>query len=135
MWLPQERTNRGSRMADVLLAGKDWKFRALLRAQLIEEGFDVEAHETVGELGSAPVLPHPKTRFPKLLIADVSRSADPRKDLATLTGWSRHMPVWVIASRSIVRMDELQAGAFEAYLFRPVDVSDLVIRVKQRLSR
>ena len=34
-------------MAQVLITGKDWTSRALLRAQLIEEGFDVEAYENV----------------------------------------------------------------------------------------
>ncbi|PYV11354.1 MAG: hypothetical protein DMG23_04550 [Acidobacteria bacterium] len=31
----------------VLLVGKEWKARVLLRAQLIEEGLEVEAHESV----------------------------------------------------------------------------------------
>ena len=36
-------------MTQVLLAGKDWQARALVRAQLIEEGLDVEADETIRE--------------------------------------------------------------------------------------
>ena len=34
-------------MSHILIAGKDWQARALLRAQLLEEGFEVEAHETI----------------------------------------------------------------------------------------
>ncbi len=56
-------------MNRVLLVGKDWQARALLRAQLIEEGLKVEAHETVQEavesLEMSPLLPG-------LLVADLS---------------------------------------------------------------
>ncbi|MEJ2010379.1 MAG: hypothetical protein P8Z30_19865 [Acidobacteriota bacterium] len=37
-------------MAQILIAGKGWTARALLRAQLIEEGFDAEAYDSVGDV-------------------------------------------------------------------------------------
>ena len=68
-------------MVDVVLVGKDWQSRALLRAQLIEEGIEVDAHQTTAELGSPPLHPHPKARLPRLVIADVSASDNPDEDL------------------------------------------------------
>src|SRR5271157_2543024 len=69
-------------VAQVLLSGKDWQARALLRAQLIEEGVSVEAYETVDE-----ALAHLEWCFPlpALLIADISTSDGPTTDVEHLT--------------------------------------------------
>jgi CheY-like chemotaxis protein len=68
-------------MPRILIAGKDWRARALLRAQLIEEGFDVEAfedvHAAVDHLLAIKDLP-------QLLIADLFESEKPREDVAAL---------------------------------------------------
>ena len=119
-------------MADVVLVGKDWQARALLRAQLIEEGVEVEAHETAAELGTAPVHPHPTAEFPKLLIADLFASDDPKADLDRLAGWAKRLPVWIIVGHSVVSGYKLEGRGFEAILYRPVDLHDLVERIKQR---
>ena len=55
-------------MAQVVLLEKDWPTRALLRAQLIEEGLEVEAIETAGEAFAMLQGPEPR---PSLLIADL----------------------------------------------------------------
>ena len=47
-WVPRPaRSQGGWLMSCVLIAGKDWQARALLRAQLLEEGFEVEAFEAI----------------------------------------------------------------------------------------
>lgn len=65
-------------VSQILIAGKDWQSRALLRAQLLEEGFEVEALEAIPEalaaLGAG-------TNLPGLLIADISASDDPSPTL------------------------------------------------------
>jgi hypothetical protein len=86
-------------VAQVFLAGKDWQARALLRAQLLEEGVSVEAFETVREalaqLESYPVRP-------SLLVADVSASDHPSADVDSLASWATRIPVWIIASHTSI---------------------------------
>ena len=119
-------------MAQILLVGEDWKTRALLRAQLIEEGLDVEAHESVGAALSDSEDP---ALLPLLLVADVSASGDAARELDQLARWSNRIPVWVIASRSAIDEKDLQGRGFEAVLFRPVDLGKLVEQIKQRVAR
>ena len=118
-------------MSQILMAGKDWQARALLRAQLLEEGFDVEAHETVNEaVASLESAPSP----PDLFLADVSQSDDPSADVEALAAWSRKVPIWIIASRAFIIEKGLRGHGFEMILLRPVDVGELVEQVKQRLE-
>ena len=103
----------------------------MLRAQLLEEGFEVEAHETVREaLESLESGPRP----PDLFLADVSSSDDPSADVEALAAWSRKVPIWIIASRSFIIEKGLRGHGFEMILLRPVDVGELVDQIKQRLE-
>jgi CheY-like chemotaxis protein len=118
-------------MSQILIAGKDWQARALLRAQLLEEGFEVEAYETIPEaLATLPSAPNP----PDLLIADISASDDPSADVEALASWSRRVPIWIIASRAFIIEKGLKGHGFEMILLRPVDVGELVDQIKQRLE-
>jgi CheY-like chemotaxis protein len=118
-------------VAQVFLAGKDWQARALLRAQLIEEGVSVEAYETVEEalaqleLGSA---------LPALLIADLSTSDHPSADVERLASWARRIPIWIIASHTSSVKGGFEGRGFEKLLFRPVDMGQLLQQIKQRLA-
>ncbi len=115
-------------MTQVLLVGNDWKFRALLRAQLIEEGMDVEAHETVSDaiqnLAASGVLPG-------LFVADLSSSTDPAGDTEELAKWAPSVPVWIIASQGL---RNLEGRGFEMILHRPLDVGQLIIAIKRRIG-
>jgi DNA-binding NtrC family response regulator len=115
----------------VILAGKDWQARALLRAQLIEEGVDVEAYETVqealGQLELSPVLP-------PLLIADICASDHPSADVDSLASWAKRIPIWIIASHTSSVKGGLKGRGFEKLLFRPVDMGKLLQQIKQRLA-
>jgi DNA-binding NtrC family response regulator len=115
----------------ILIAGKDWQSRALLRAQLLEEGFDVEAHETVSDalahLQAGPSLPH-------LLIADISASDGPTSDVEALSAWSRKIPTWIIAGRGYVIETDAEGRGFERSLLRPIDLGGLIEQIKQRLA-
>jgi len=119
-------------MSQILVAGKDWQARALLRAQLLEEGFDVEAYETVPEalasLGTGP-------RQPDLFLADVSQSDDPLADVEALAVWSHRIAIWIIASRAFISEKNLRGHGFEMTFLRPVDVGELLRQVKHRLER
>jgi len=118
-------------MAHLLLADKDWQARALLRAQLIEEGLDVEAYESVAE---AVASLESQTPPPELLLADISMSDDPAGDVEALTAWTKRVAIWVIASPSLIAQGSLKGRGFEMILFRPVDVGELVEQIKRRVE-
>jgi DNA-binding NtrC family response regulator len=118
-------------MTQVLLAGQDWKARALLRAQLLEEGVDVEAHETVTD---AIASLEASEFMPGLFIADLAESDDPSADIDDLAKWTREVPVWIIASHSMIVESTLRGRGFELILFRPVDVGELVGQIKRRVE-
>ena len=118
-------------MAKVLLVGKDWQARALLRAQLIEEGVSVEAYETVDDALGQLEWSFP---LPALLIADISTSDNPTVDVERLTIWARRIPIWIIASHTVSVKGGLEAHGFETILFRPVDMRILLQQIKRRLE-
>ena len=118
-------------VAEILLVAKDWQARALLRAQLLEEGLEVEAHETVNQ---AVASLDARERLPNLVLADLSMSEDPTFDAELLAAWAKQVPVWVIASRNLIAQKTLQGRGFEMILFRPVDVGELVEQIKRRVE-
>jgi CheY-like chemotaxis protein len=119
------------RVRHILIAGKDWQARALLRAQLLEEGFEVEAYETIPDALAAL---GPGANLPNLFIADVSASGDPSADVEALSVWSRKLPIWIVASRAYIIEKGLRGHGFEMILLGPVDVGELVEQIKQRLE-
>jgi DNA-binding response OmpR family regulator len=118
-------------VSHILIAGKDWQARALLRAQLLEEGFEVEAYETIPDALAAL---GPGANLPNLFIADVSASDGPSADVEALSSWARKVPIWIIASRTYIVEKGLRGHGFEMILLRPVDVGELVEQIKQRLE-
>jgi len=118
-------------VAQVFLAGKDWQARALLRAQLLEEGVSVEAFETVRE--ALAQLEFYAVR-PALLIADIAASDHPSPDIDSLAIWARSIAIWIIASHTSIVPGGLDGRGFERLLFRPVDLGKLVEQIRQRLG-
>jgi DNA-binding NtrC family response regulator len=118
-------------MSQILIAGKDWHSRALLRAQLLEEGFGVEAFETVSD---ALESLEPGRNLPHLVIGDVSASDRPSAEVDALAAWCRKIPTWIIASRTYNVEQGFGGRAFEMILLRPIDVGELVEQIKRRLS-
>jgi CheY-like chemotaxis protein len=118
-------------MAQVLVVGEDWQFRALLRAQLIEEGLEVEAYETVR---TALATLEETNVLPAMLVADLFASDDPATDVEQLATWTSSIPIWIIASRNLIAEKRLKGRGFEVILFRPVDMGEVVEQIKQRLE-
>ena len=114
------------------MAGKDWQARALLRAQLIEEGVNVEGYETVAEALAQLEL---RSVLPALLVADISGSDHPLTDVECLASWTGRLPVWIIAGHTSSVKGGLEGRGFEKVLLRPVDMGKLVLQIQQRLSR
>ena len=116
-------------MTQVVLIGREWKLRALLRAQLLEEKIEVEAYETAGDAVRAF---RGRFRPPQLVILHLS-AADSADKMDELAQWSRRVPVWVIASRNAIEAQELKGRGFELVLFLPIDVGELVDKIKRRV--
>jgi CheY-like chemotaxis protein len=118
-------------MPGVLLIGKNWSTRALLRAQLLEEGASVEAFESVGEaiqaLDASGVLP-------SLIIADISSSDRAEGDDNLLAPIARAVPIWIIAGKSVAISKNLEGRGFERILYKPLDAGELVEEIKRRLE-
>ncbi len=118
-------------MPRILIAGKHWTSRALLRAQLIEEGFDVEAYEDVK--GGVNRLWGSRD-MPALLVVDLFESEGPMEDIATLAHWAKLLPIWIISGHGTSGAATLAGQGFERVLFRPLDMGKLVQEIKVRLS-
>jgi len=116
-------------MGSVILAGRDWRFRALLRAQLLEEEIEVEAHEAPREaLNSLTDL----KILPRLLVADLFGSPNPKAELKLLSKWASLTPIWVILSHAFREEESLEGQGFERVLYRPLDVAQLVKDIRRR---
>jgi len=118
-------------MSRVLLVGKHWTARTLLRAQLIEDGLDVEARESVQ--GAVARLQASKV-MSRLLVADLSQSENPTEDVSPLSQWSKLVPTWVMAGHGVVDAEALEGRGFEKVLFRPLDMGKLGQQIKKRLA-
>lgn len=117
-------------MAKILISGSDWTSRALLRAQLIEEGFEVEACEAVQEV--VRLLWASKT-LPALVVADLFESAHPAEDTVLLSRWAKLAPIWVLAGHGSAEAESLDGRGFERVFYRPLDVGKLVQQIRERL--
>jgi hypothetical protein len=117
-------------MGPMVLIGRDWSTRALLRAQLLEEGVEVKAYDSLKDAVLAFDL-----SLPALLVADLTASDDPEAEIRDLASWVKSVPTWIIASRSSGVVAHLEGRGFERIFFRPVDMGELVSFVKQRLLR
>jgi DNA-binding response OmpR family regulator len=116
-------------MAQVILVGKDWQARALVRAQLIEEGVEVESYTTARE-----ALEAMGELLPGLFIADLTESENPEGEIEELAKWTRQFPVWILAGRSLIAGKSLRGRGFEMILYRPIDVGELVEQIKRRIE-
>lgn len=118
-------------VAGVLLVSPDWRTRALLRAQLIEEGCAVIALESLEDAESEL----PRSGFePTLLIAELADDEPAASQIDRLAAWTGRVAVWVLATCTSGIEDQLRSHRFEEVIFRPFGIKELVDRIKQRLG-
>ncbi len=114
----------------IILVSRDWRLRVLLRAQLLEEGLEVEAFEdcraALASLGEGEP-------FPNLLIADLSSSDNPAREADLLFYWVDQFPTWVISSYALAVDSNLSARGFDRVLSRPIGLGDLVKEIRLRV--
>jgi hypothetical protein len=106
---------------DIALLGAEWQPRALLRAQLIEEGFDVVAADTWPAMRRHL---RPGCR-PRLAIVDLSSLPDPEQVLNDLRVLMKSGRVLVLSASGTVDATDIERLGFSV-LRRPVAIKDVV---------
>ena len=114
---------------DVLLLGPQWPERALLRAQLIEQGYEVVAIDR----WPIPRLYRRPAMKPRAMIIDLRGLPEPR---ATLDEVRFVMPpdrVIVLMALGTLAKDDVQHQGFNV-IDRPVTVGDVVAAVARMVA-
>jgi hypothetical protein len=114
---------------DVVLLGTEWKARALLRAQLIEEGFDVVATNTW-----AMMRRHLRPgRKPRLAVVDLKGLDEPEQVLLDLAMLMKPERVLVLAATATIPPAFISRLGF-GVLRRPVTIASIVVAVRETLA-
>ena len=114
-----------------ILAVKDWKERAFIRTELIEEGVKTFAVETMSEVEEWLADP---SVLPIIIIYDTNNQEHPTQDLMRLSDLASRIPVLIIttpAEKREINFDEL---GFEHVIQRPIRIGDVVGSVKEILK-
>jgi DNA-binding response OmpR family regulator len=116
--------------ADIVLLDTEWPSRSLLRAQLIEEGFDVLATDTWATM--RPYL-RPGSR-PQLAIVDLHGLPLPEQVLADLHVLMPPERVLVLSALGTIEDEALDRLGFR-YVKRPIAVADVVAAARNAMRR
>jgi hypothetical protein len=114
---------------DVVLLSADWPSRALIRAQLIEEGFEIVATST-WTMMRRHLRPGSK---PGLVIVDLQALADPDRVLQDLHVLMDPERVLVLTAIGTMTAKDVERLGFHV-LPRPFTVRDLVHIAQRRLG-
>jgi len=114
---------------DIVLLVAEWQPRALIRAQLIEEGFDVVATNT-----------WPMTRRhlrrglkPRLAIVDLKGLPNPKDVLGDLRLLLEPHPVLVLTASGTVPVGTVESAGFRR-LSRPFAIRDVVTKAVEAVA-
>jgi CheY-like chemotaxis protein len=113
---------------DILLLVNHWPRRALLRAQLIEEGYEVVATD---DSATAKSYVHALLK-PRLVIVDLQDLADATAVLDQLQAHIQPTRVLVLTALGTITPEELRPRGFHA-LARPATMSDIVRKASELL--
>lgn len=109
----------------VVLVSPDLKTRSLMRAQLLEEGLQVSAFQSLGDARQWLFI---GGRVPDLLVMDVWRHTPSLEDLTRLSDISDRCPiVFLTGARDRVPADLEVIGEV---IRRPVSIGDVVGRIR-----
>ena len=114
---------------DVLLLVSEWRDRALLRAQLIEEGYEVVAVEA----WPLPTLYRVRGREPRLFLVDLQGLSKPHETLAEVRQIAGATRVLVVTALGTVTADEVRALGFDV-IQRPATIGQIVAAVTALLA-
>ena len=111
---------------DVVLLGAEWKTRALIRAQLIEEGFDVVATNT-WPMMRRYLRPGIKPRFAVVDLRGLGEPEQVLRDLAVLMKPDR---VLVVTATATVPPSVVSRLGFRVHR-RPVTIASIITAVRE----
>lgn len=114
---------------DIVLLAAEWRPRALLRAQLIEEGFDVLATDTWDTM-RRHLGPGSK---PRLAIVDLQGLPAPDRVLGDLQILMKPHRVLVLAAWGTVAPDEIRARGFNV-VRRPIQIGSVVAAARRAIT-
>ena len=114
---------------DVVLLASEWPDRALLRAQLIEEGYEVIAVEA----WPLPKLYRVPGMEPRLLLVDLQGSSRPHETLAEVRQLAGPTRVLVVTALGTVTADDVRALGFDV-IQRPATIGQIVAAVTTVLT-
>lgn len=117
---------------DILLIAAEWRPRALINAELLEQGFDVVAVETWDE---AELRLRARAVRPRLTIFDVDGDDHPEAALTTLAQLVRADEVLVLTSESVLPAARLAAMGYRHVLPRPFMIKAIVAQARTLLQR
>ncbi len=107
----------------LLLAGGEWRPRALVLAQLLEEGYDVTAVETWDE---AELLLRKRALRPDVVVFDLAEEPQPEAALATLARLLAPGRSIVLTAATTLPGTTVRSLGFDRVLVRPYSVADVV---------
>jgi DNA-binding response OmpR family regulator len=108
---------------DIVLLGPAWRARALLRAQLVDEGFDVVATDE----WPIPRRYLRRSQQPRLLIVDLQGLTDPRMVLDEVAALIPPDRVLVITALGATAPEEVRRRGFHV-VTRPATIGQVVAR-------
>ena len=115
---------------DVIVLGAVWPGRALLRAQLIDEGHEVVAIDT----WPIPRLYRQPGMKPRVLLIDLHELPKPRETLNEVRVVFPPDRVLVVTALGSLAVDELRALGFNV-VARPASIGQIVATIGELLSR
>jgi DNA-binding NtrC family response regulator len=115
--------------SDIVLISADWKSRALIRAQLLEEGYDVMATD------EWPVALRAlrSTAKPKILIVDLQNLAEPATVLRQLQRYIDPDRVIVLGGLGTLPAADVKTQGFRV-IVRPFAIGDVVEEAARTLG-
>ena len=114
---------------DVVVLGAEWRERALLRAQLIEEGYDVVAIDG----WPMPRLYRASGMQPRLLVVDLRGLSEPRRTLNEIAAVVPPGRILVITALGTLSAKEVRRLGFTT-IERPVSVGAIVAAAADALG-
>jgi DNA-binding response OmpR family regulator len=109
---------------------KDWKERAFLRAELIEEGIRTLAVQTMDE--AEEWLSDPRL-LPLVIIYDTQSQENTSEDIKRLSKYTSKLPVLILTSSLKEKIFNFKELGFKHVIRRPMSIGDVVGRVKEIL--